>query len=389
MASGHITPYRNRKDHFQIVIELGKDPKTKKRKRLKRSFKGTKTAAKKELRKLLDEVEKGFHFEPADYTLSEYLEKWLAAHSVEESTRENYQIVIDKHIVPELGSIPLTKAMPMHFQEYFEKKKKILSGKYVRYHYMILYSAFEQAVEWKILAESPMKGVKAPIAQKKEQNVLEPEDVNAYLSKIEDDIYYPLIYTALWTGMRRGELLGLRWRDVDLQAKTIHVTQALRWVDGKCTFGDVKTEKSRRAISISDSVVNILYQVKEKQDKVRETKEYQDHDLVFCNDDGTPRCPSTVTHRFKDITSAAGYPDIRLHDTRHTHATLLLKQGVHPKVVQERLGHANIATTLEIYSHVLPDMQEEAVLKLENILQDVEKEPKKEDDNDTKNNNSK
>jgi integrase len=379
MASGHVEPYKNRKNHFRITVELGKDPKTKKRKRLKRSFKGTKRAANAELRKLLDEVEKGFHFEPADYTLSEYLEKWLAAHSVDESTRENYKIVIDKQIVPELGSLPLTEVMPMHVQEYLEKKKKNLSGRYVRYHYMILHSAFEQAVLWKMRTTSPMEGVTVPKAQEKEQNVLKPEEVKEYTKKIEGDPLFPLIYTALWTGMRRSELLGLRWQDVDLKAKVIRVVQALHIVDKEYVFGDVKSEKSKRSIPISNSLTILLQKLKDSQGE----KKYKEQDLVFCNKDGTPLSPSTVTHRYRKITTAAGYPEIRLHDMRHTHATLLLKQGVHPKVVQERLGHASITTTMNIYSHVLPNIQEEAVLKLEDIIDE------KAENEEGKNNNTK
>lgn len=371
MASGHLE--KRSEKSWAIVIECGKDPLTGKRKRLKKAFRGNKRDAEKELARLLMEIEQGFYIEPSKLTTSEYLKKWhedYCKNKLASSTCENYWIILDKHLIPALGAIPLSKLKPLHIQDYYAKAlSKGLSLRSVQYHHAILRKALQQAVKWKLIPYNPADGAESPRPQRKEQNVLPAEKVNEFLERISGDPFYPLIYTALWTGMRRGELLGLRWRDVDLKGKSINVVQSLRWVAGECRFEDVKTEKSRRNIPIPDALVTFLKKLRKEQAEIKLRQEnYQDYGLVFCRPDGAPWCPSTITHHFHDLAKNAGFPDLRFHDLRHTHATLLLKQGVHPKVVQERLGHASITTTMDIYSHVLPTLQKQAIEQLGTVI---------------------
>ena len=199
-----------------------------------------------------------------------------------------------------------------------------------------------------------------------------PEDVQKLLATAQDTPYYTLIYAALYTGMRRGELLGLRWCDVDLDMATLSVVQSLqRRYGGEFLVKEPKSSRGRRLIALPPSLAILLRQHKAQQDDVRKLLglALAETDLVFAHLDASPLDPSTISHAFGRITRKAGLPNIRFHDLRHTHASLMLRNGVHPKIVSERLGHSSIAITLDTYSHVLPGLQEAAALRFEDALQ--------------------
>ncbi len=210
-------------------------------------------------------------------------------------------------------------------------------------------------------------GTDPPKPVHKQPRPLTEEEVGQLLEAVKDDRLYALWAMAIVTGMRRGELLALRWEDVDLDKGVVTVNRSLQYLESQhLVFQDLKTQKSRRQIPIPQSVVAVL-----RQHKVRQLEErlklghWEAGSLVFTNTMGRPIIPTELSKYFKRLVRKANLPDIRFHDLRHTTATLLLRKGVHPKVVQERLGHATINITLDIYSHVMPDLQREATEKLE------------------------
>jgi len=201
---------------------------------------------------------------------------------------------------------------------------------------------------------------------------LDAEDVNRLLEASKDSIYYPIFHLAVYTGMRRSELLGLRWRDVDLDMSTLSVIQTLHCLGkGKIVFQEPKSQKGKRQIDLSPTAVIALREHRQKQEVERLMlgSVLVPDDLVITNFDGTPLLPNSVTHAFIKTVRRLGLHGVRFHDLRHTHATLLLRQGVNIKALQERLGHSTITTTLDIYAHVTPGMQKDAALRFEEALQ--------------------
>jgi integrase len=189
------------------------------------------------------------------------------------------------------------------------------------------------------------------------------DDLQTFLDVAKKTLYYVLFYLALFTGMRRSELLALRWCDIDLLLCQVYVTRSLHHLrTGDLVFRTPKTTKGRRMVSLSPSTALLLQEHKDRQAAIRLSLGIQlkDDNLIFSDLEGKPLLPDTVSHAWAKLVKRTGLKGIRLHDARHTHASLLLKQGVHPKVVQERLGHATISTTLDLYSHVSPGLQQAA-----------------------------
>lgn len=210
-----------------------------------------------------------------------------------------------------------------------------------------------------------------PRARHTEMQTWEREDVNTFLEAARETQYYALFHGALYTGMRRSELLALRWSDIDLFGCELSVTRTLHQVrDGSIVFGEPKSARSKRLIKLTPQNVSVLRLHREKQLTVNISlgKTLNESDLVFCHIDGTPLLPSSVTHAWEKLVKTTGVKRIRLHDARHSHASLMLKQGIHPKIVQERLGHSSIQITLDTYSHVAPGLQEAAAARFDEAL---------------------
>jgi len=222
-----------------------------------------------------------------------------------------------------------------------------------------------------LLGRNVAEAVDPPRVERTSWETLAPEDVSKFLEAAERTPYYELFNTALYTGMRLGELLGLRWCDVDLDTASLSVVQALYKRSGVCKMIEPKSSHSRRRIALSPSLALLLRQYKVDQQALRIYlgEPLADSALVFSHPDGKPLDPGVVSHTFAKVLKKAGLPHIRFHDLRHTHATLLLKAGVHAKIVSERLGHANISITLDTYSHVLPGLQERAAEQFDEMLE--------------------
>jgi len=225
----------------------------------------------------------------------------------------------------------------------------------------VIHKALQTAIKWGLVNRNVADGVDVPRARHKEMQTWDEYEVTRFLEAAKASPYYALFHTALFTGMRRSELLGLQWRDTAFGQ--LSVNRSLHQLkDGTYVFTQPKSAKSRRTIALSPSSVLTLTEYKEKQEGIRVIlgTPLKDDDLVFSTVEGKPLRPNTISRAWVMLAARAGVKVIRLHDARHTHASLMLKQGVHPKIVQERLGHASIQITLDTYSHVAPGLQQAA-----------------------------
>ena len=378
---GHIR--QRSKGSWTIWVDLGRDPETGKRKQQTLTVRGGKKDAEKELRAMLTRIEGGARVKPTKMTVGEYLKSWLrdyVATNTAPSTADGYSDIVRAHIIPALGSLPLTALQPSHIQAYYGHMLELgrrdgkggLSAQTVKHHHRVLYEALKHAVKHGVLIRNVAEAVDPPRPDGKEMATLEPDDVHPLLNAARETPYYTLFYTAIYTGLRRSELLGLRWRDVDLDLATLSVVQTLHHVPKKgYIFREPKTKHGRRLVDLSPSLAILLREHRTNQELERTLlgRLLMLVDLVFCYPDGTPLPPNSVTKAFHRLAKSVGISGIRLHDLRHTHATLMLRQGVHPKVVSERLGHSSVAITLDTYSHVLPGIQAAAAQHFDEGLQ--------------------
>jgi integrase len=363
-----------------VQYDAGKNPLTGKRKqKKKRGFK-TKKEAEKFLSEQLNSINNGTYFEPKDITLSEFLDYWLvnyAKSSVAERTFEHYLYIISQHIKPTIGNIKISNLQPFHLQEYYTQKLKTgkikgggLSAQSVNHHHRLISKVLKDAVKWQFIARNVAEAVSPPKIKKVEMQTWTNAQVKTFLNEAKESSYYTIYLTTIYTGMRRGEVLGLRWQDIDFDNNIIYVRQSLQEVKKVgLTFKEPKSGKSR-SITITPSLTKELKKVFKQQleDKLLFGQLYHDLDLVFAQKNGKPVQPTEMARNYRKIVERSGLHYIRFHDLRHTHATLMLQQGVHPKIVSERLGHSKIGITMDTYTHVLPNMQKEAALQFEQLL---------------------
>jgi integrase len=361
---GHIC--KRSKNSWAVIVYLGRDTATGKE-RHKWFTHRTKQDAEAHLAQLLTQLHGGGTLPHTKATVAEFLQQWLrdyAAGAVGPVTLATYRDMIRVHIVPALGTIPLAKLSSQTVQGYLSRKLEGLSPTTVRHHAMLLHAALRHAVRWGLLVRNPCDMVDPPRRVNAEMRVLDEEQVRLFLAEAKrSSPHYPLYLMAILTGMRQGELTGLRWRDVDLVLSVASIQQTFYQMGKQQFFKEPKTPRSRRNVTLPKALIEEIRRVREQQAGYRTLlgSAYQDHDLIFCQPNGKPlRANNIVRRDFKRVLKRAGLPQIRFHDLRHCHATLLLRQGVHPKVVQERLGHSTPAFTLQVYSHVLPGLQEEA-----------------------------
>jgi integrase len=367
---GHVEAAgRNR---WHVVVEVGKNAQGK-RVRRRRTVTGTKRQADAFLSGMLAEIEAGRYFDPTKLTVGEYLEKWLeddARIGVALKTYERYSDIVRRHIIPALGQIPLDRLKPLHVQSYYSQAlatgrldgKGGLSSRTVLHIHRLLHEALKQAVRWQLLVSNPCDLVEPPRPETKQMQVLDERQTLQLLDALRGNPLYTPILVSVTTGLRRGELLALRWTDVDLVSAKLHVQQAMvESRDRTITFKSPKTPRSRRVVTLPQHTNKALKRHKKDQNQIRLAlgESYHDNGLVFATPTGDPLSPDSFSQSFRTVTKRCGLP-IRLQDLRHTHATQLLRQGIHPKVVSERLGHSSVAITLDIYSHVVRGMDEAA-----------------------------
>jgi integrase len=247
---------------------------------------------------------------------------------------------------------------------YQEMIERGLSARTVRYTHAVLRSAMRQALQWRLLLETPADGVKIPQQPRGEMRSFTVEQAQIFLKAALATPHDPVLAVALTTGMRPSEYLGLRWQDIDWARETVSVVRSLRRLDGRWCFCDTKRSRSRRPIKLQRWIVALLRDLQ----PTAQPQDLDTHDLVFRTPSGQPINSDYLAKHFRSILDLAGLPRMRLYDLRHSAATIALAVGVSPKVVSEQLGHASTAFTLDTYAHVLPHMQDEAAARVEAML---------------------
>lgn len=366
------------KRSYSLQWYVGRDEKGKPQYRTK-TVRGTRKQADAEMARIIHEVETGEYVDPPRITVSAYLEHWLAAmeSNVSARTWERYSEIIRKHLTPALGRRELRHLKSVHIQGCYTKAladgrrdgKGGLSAQTVLHHHRVLRKALQDAVGWNMLARNPCAGVKPPRPVRATVRTLSRNEIGLILKVASPEMYVPVLL-AVTTGMRRGELLALRWEDVDLDRAILQVRSSLEQTRAGVAFTQPKTPKARRAVALPEAAVSVLRQQRVRQAEARRMLEqyYKDLDLVCADPDGSMIRPSAFSKRWQWLVSKAKVAPAPFHALRHTHATMLLQAGVHPRIVQERLGHSTISVTMDTYSHVLPSMQTEAAKKVDVML---------------------
>ena len=376
--TGHIR--QRSAGSWELRYSLGTDFGGGKRSIATTTVKGDRRSAEKELRRLLRTVDTGEHIDPNSMTVSQWLTTWLENVRVEVAPKshERYGEVVKNFLIPELGNLPLAKLAPNHIQTAYtawatggrrDGKPGGLSPRSRRHIHRILKSSLGRAVELQVLARNPADAFKKrlPKVERREMVTHSIDQSSRLLEAIKHTrIYWPVLL-ALATGMRRGEVLALRWKNVDLESAILRVMESLEQTKAGLRFKTPKTDRTR-AITLPAFAVEELRRLKRRQaEELLMLGVRQTGDTIVCaRADGEPHQPRSLTHEFTRLVKRVkDIPRIRFHDLRHTHATQLLIAGVHPKIVQERLGHSTISTTLDLYSHVTETMQSDAAARID------------------------
>lgn len=340
----------------------------------------TRREAERALTEKLRQVETHSYVEQSKQTVGTFLNEWLDATraTVQESTQHSYRMLVDWYVTPRLGAVPTQDLTPAHLNVLYAdllarggRGEKPLSARTVRYTHTVIRKALAQGLRWNVLARNVADLADPPRkSAASAMRVWTSAELRRFLEYVKDDRLYAAWLLSATTGMRRGEVIGLRWRDIDFDTARVAIRQTLITVDYAMTFSTPKTARGRRSVALDPTTVAALrtHRTRQLEERLAFGPGYEDHDLAFACEDGTPMHPGRFGHLFNTHVKAAQLPCIRFHDLRHTHATLALQAGIHPKVVSERLGHSTISMTLDTYSHAIPAMQEEAAAKIADLV---------------------
>jgi integrase len=354
---------------WMVRIYVGRDSETRRRIYIGKTIQGGLRAAQAHLNRMLGERDLGRNISSSRQTLGQYLDHWLSISAqprLRAKSFRDYTGLLARYVRPRLGARPLRELTPAEIQAlYSELLNRPLSARTIRYAHAVLFSALRQAVRWKLLLSNPAEDVDLPRQPRRRFTIFDVEQAKQFIAAIAGHKYEALFALAMTTGMRPSEYLALTWSDFNLERGTVSVSKTLEWRKGGWRFEDTKRERSRRMVKLQNWVVALL----RKAQETARAFESGSGDLVFTSHRGGPIQESKFVARyFKPLLGSAGLPNIRLYDLRHTAATLGLAAGVSPKIVSEQLGHASVAFTLEVYSHVLPHMQDTAAMKVEALL---------------------
>ncbi|MDM5223005.1 site-specific integrase [Peribacillus sp. NJ11] len=362
---------------WDLVFDAGKDPLTGKRKQILRRGFESKQDANNEMIRLKAEILENEFLDLTHMTYGKYMEEWLQERKsrLQASTFEIHSIFYRNVIKPRLGLLKLQQIAPIQIQKFVTDlvNNTSYSEHTVHLIFRIVSASLKKAKILKLIKDNPTTGITLPKIKRTELNVWSLEHVNFFIRKAKNIKRLTRCHIgfllSIFTGMRQGEILGLRWKDIDFEAQIIFVRQTLTQ-NAEIKAG-AKNEASVRSIYIPSKLVDEL-RIQRKliiEEKLLLGSSYHDFDLVICTKSGKPMIPRNFRKEFYNLTEKIGLPKIRFHDLRHTHATILIQQNVNVKLISERLGHADIETTLNTYSHVLPDMQKSVSEKLDKIIE--------------------
>jgi integrase len=363
-----------RGDGYTVVVELDRDPITCKRRQKWHSGFRTKRDAERALSEIVASVHAGAYVETTKQTLSDFTREWLAAikPTIRPSTHYSYSRNLQLHVLPQLGSVQLRRIdagmlNTLYASLLADGRKDYagggLSPRSVRYCHTIVHRALKDAVKWGRLARNPAEAADPPKAAGRPESITWTADqLRSFLEATRGSRYSAAYLLLATTGLRRGEALGLRWSDLDFDAGRAAIRQTVIAIRHTVMLGTPKTAKGRRTVTLDKGTLAALREHRRRQaaERLLMGSGWTDNDLVFCHPDGTMLHPERFSRGFLETVARIGLPRIRLHDLRHGWATMALQAGIHPKVVQERLGHANIAITLDTYSHVVAGLHEDA-----------------------------
>jgi integrase len=360
------------------VIDLGIINGKRKRKYI---YGETRKAVQEQLRALQREQEAGVRLDAARQSLKQFLEYWLEQSVVPQrrpKTIHSYRQIVRLYLIPTLGSHQLSALTPAHVQLMLNQLRASgsedggpLSTRTIQYVHAVLRRALGRALKLGLVARNVALLADVPQVETHEIIPLSPAQANALLAAVKGHRLEVLYRVALSLGLRKGEIIGLRWSDIDFEARTLRIVQTVQRISGELIADGPKSKQSKRLLAIPDVLIAALQQHRERQDEEREAMGdlWQDHDLVFPSEVGTPLEPRNLSRHFKSVLRKAELPEsTRFHDLRHSCATMLIAQGVHPRVVMEYLGHSQIAITMNTYGHVLPESQREAAAKIDELL---------------------
>jgi integrase len=377
--SGHVRQ-RGKAGQWYAVIDVFVDGQRKRRWHRLENCKG-KREAEKACERLIAQQGDGVYVDPSRITVAAFFERWIEhmGGQVSPRTLERYTELCRKNIAPLLGAFMLSKLQPADISQAYAKALASgrrdgsggLSARTVTHMHRVLREALQQAVRWQMLARNPADAVKPPKVERKQMRVLDIDGAIGLLEAARGKSLFVPIMLAVRCGLRRGEVVALRWRNVDLDRGQISVVASVEQTDRGVREKETKSGKGRTVV-LSATETEELRSHRRRQAEgllalgVRLTDEHH----VVAREDGQALQPRSLTHAFVKFAHRHGF-QIRLHDLRHSHATHMLAAGIHPKIAQERLGHSSVGITLDLYSHVLPGMQAEAVSKVDAALRDA------------------
>lgn len=359
---GNIT--RRGKSSWRLKFDVGRDPETGKRLIQYVTVRGKRQDAERELTRRLNALHEGTWIEPSSVTVADYIRGWLddAAHGISPKTKERYWQLAEQQIIPHLGTVPLQKLRPAQIQEWHGillrsggKDGRPLSARTVGHAHRVLHRALARAALSEVVSRNVASLVHPPRVEANEVAILTAEQMVDVLAKLEGHALHPIVAVALATGMRRGELLALRWGDVDLDGATLRVERSLEETMAGLRLKTPKTRHGRRMVSLPPSAVDVLREHRRQQLELRLALGLGRHDsdaLVFSRPDGSPLSPDNLSRDWRRLTASRGLPRVMFHALRHSHASALIASGVDVLTVSRRLGHGSPVVTLTVYGHL-------------------------------------
>lgn len=361
---------RKKGSTWNYLVYIGTDEKGKRKYKRKRGFK-TKKECEAALAELITQLEKGILVVNDKMNVKEYIEYWLETYpknNCQPATYKRYQ-EFSSDIINYLGMNKLSKLNPLLIQKFYEdllNERKLSNNTVIKIHRMF-HMSLKHAQKWQLINTNPCELVTPPKATKEEMKYWQPDEISFYLEKIKGHRLYNPTLLAAHTGLRVGELCALKWDDVDLINDTIKVNKSMQRINGTLQLKEPKTKNSSRIVTLLSNTTKFLKDL--KREHMERKLEYGiEMEYILCWEDGRPMDPHYISQNFPKMLKEYNLPQIRFHDLRHTHATLLLKLGTNAKVISERLGHSTVSFTLDTYSHVSTDMQKNEVSKAENFL---------------------